>query len=87
MRDQDGDSGWFELIKTIRAEHGVGILEAEKVAVQDPTRRRWLERRINSDRKCRKLALSDIKQNGDDSLVCWQGDRLVVRAEIYAQYE
>lgn len=81
MQD-DSDGNWFEMIKSIRAERGVSILDAEKLAVRDPKWRRWLERRINSDRKCQKLAFTDMRLNGRDSLICWVGDRLVVRDQV-----
>ena len=83
--DEDGD--WFRLIKSIRAQRGVGILEAEKIAVQEPKWRRWLERRINIDRKCRKLALYDMRLNGAESLICWEGERLVVRSDTQTPTE
>ena len=76
---EPSDDDWFQLIKSIRAEHGVGIHEAERRALADPVRRRWVEKRINADRKCRKLAEHHMAAHGQASLIGREGETLVVR--------
>ncbi|PZU59298.1 MAG: hypothetical protein DI547_06715 [Sphingobium sp.] len=70
---------WILHIKELRERHGCGILEAEEVALTDPHWRRWVERQINSDEQCRRMALSHIRYNGDAALIEPRGDKLVVR--------
>jgi hypothetical protein len=48
----------IEEMKSLRATHGVSISEAEKMALADPAWRRWVERKINTDTRCRSAALS-----------------------------
>lgn len=76
MEDRDL---WISLIKALRVEHDAGILGAERIALADPAWRRWVERQINSDTKCRRMALSHVRYNGEASLIERDGDRLKVR--------
>ncbi len=70
---------WIIRIKELRAKHNVSIIDAERIALSDPNWRRWVERQINSDVRCRRMALSHIRYNGDASLIQRDGDLLKVR--------
>lgn len=70
---------WISLIKQIRQDHNVGILEAERIAVAQPEWRRWVERQINSDLKCRKTARSHMRLRGLESLIYEDGETLKLR--------
>lgn len=70
---------WIRHIKEVRAEHGVSILAAERLALADNQWRRWVERQINNDDRCRRMALRHIHYNGDEALICELGDRLKLR--------
>ena len=70
---------WTSRIKQLRQEHGVGIFEAERIALAQPEWRRWVERQINSDIKCRKVARSHMHIHGPASLIYEDGDTLKVR--------
>ena len=70
---------WIRLIKELRAEHDVSILDAERIALSDPSWRRWVERQINDDMRCRKMALAHIRFNGDDALIERIGEHLALR--------
>lgn len=76
MADRDG---WILLIKSLRDEHGWTIIDAERTALADPTWRRWVERQINNDAKCRRMALSHIRHHGDASLIDRHEETLIVR--------
>lgn len=70
---------WILHIKELREQRGVGIFEAEQLALAEPHWRRWVERQINSDERCRRMAVSHIRYNGDAALIERRGDTLVVR--------
>jgi hypothetical protein len=70
---------WIMLIKDLRVEHDASIIDAERIALADPAWRRWVERQINGDRRCRQMALSHIRHNGEMSLIERDGDLLKVR--------
>ena len=70
---------WILHIKELRAVHGVSIFEAEKLALADATWRRWVERQITSDDRCRRMALRHLRYNGDAALLGRDGERLFVR--------
>lgn len=70
---------WIGLIKDIRAERDAGIIDAERIALADPAWRRWVERQINNDETCRRMALRHIRYNGEASLLERDGDALRVR--------
>jgi len=72
-------SRWIQIIKQLRQEHGVGLFEAERIALLRPEWRRWVERQINSDAACRKAALSHLRRHGSNSLVLQEGQTLRVR--------
>lgn len=76
MEDRDR---WISLIKDLRVEHDASILDAERIALADPAWRRWVERQINSDRQCRRMALTHIRINGEASLIDHDGDTLKIR--------
>lgn len=71
---RDGYGRWLLLIKELRARHDVSILEAERIALSNPHRRRWVERQINAHQQCRKRALSHIRHNGKNALIQRDGD-------------
>jgi len=70
---------WVMLIKDIRSQTGASIFEAERLALQKPEWRRWVERQINVDAECRKTAKFHMLIHKLDSLIYWDGDRLRVR--------
>ena len=70
---------WIKLIKTLREERGVDIYEAEQLALEQPEWRRWVERQINSDPQCRKMALRHIGHHGPAALVIQAEGSLKVR--------
>jgi hypothetical protein len=70
---------WIGLIKDLRVEHDAGIIDAERIALADPAWRRWVERQINNDMRCRRMALRHIHYNGEASLLERDGDALRVR--------
>ena len=71
---RDGFSRWLLLIKELRVLHDVSILEAERIALSNAHRRKWVEKQINGHRRCRKFALAHIRYNGDASLIHREGD-------------
>lgn len=70
---------WVHQIKDLRSRHGINIFEAERLALSNPQWRRWVERQINSDTRCRKMALNHLKIHGEEGLVRKDGDVLKVR--------
>lgn len=70
---------WIKLIKDLRVQYDASILDAERIALSDPAWRRWVEKQINSDTKCRRMALSHIRYNGDASLIERDDEMLKVR--------
>ncbi len=70
---------WIHHIKDVRAEHGIGLFEAQRVALADPQWRRWVEHQINTDNQCRRMALSHIRFYSPEALIDMDGDRLKVR--------
>ena len=75
----DDRNDWIKEIKRLREQHGVSIFEAEALALGDPVWRRWVEKMINSDERCRRMAMSHIRYNGDAALIELDGDLLKVR--------
>lgn len=71
---RDGYGRWLLLIKELRVRHDASVLEAERLALSNPHRRRWVERQINSHQQCRKKALSHIRHNGSNALIDRDGD-------------
>lgn len=67
---------WVLHIKKLRADHGVGLIEAERIALADPYWRRWVERQINTDNQCRRMALRHIRERGADALIERDGVQL-----------
>lgn len=70
---------WVEFIKALREQHGVNIHEAHQIAAAQPEWRRWVERQINSDSQCRRMALRHIKMGGPAVLLVQDGETLRVR--------
>jgi hypothetical protein len=68
---QEEQQRWVKLLKELRTQRNITLLEAERIAVSRREWRRWVEHRINNDRKCRRMALSHIKNNGVASLVAF----------------
>lgn len=75
----DGYGRWLLLIKELRARHNVSILDAERMALENPHRRRWVEKQINAYQRCRKYALAHIRYNGDAALIEREGETLSFR--------
>lgn len=69
---------WIRHIKDLRANHQVGLLEAERIALADPAWRRWAENQINTDDQCRRMALRHIGESGANALIETRGGRLLV---------
>ncbi|PWJ87059.1 hypothetical protein C8D77_11942 [Mesorhizobium loti] len=70
---------WILHIKEVRSRHGVSLLEAERIALSDPHWRRWVERQINADERCRKFARTHMAANRQASLVYRDGEVLKLR--------
>ncbi len=73
-KTRDGYGRWLLLIKELRVLHDAGILEAERIALSNPHRRRWVEKQINAHQQCRKKALSHIRHNDSLALIEREGD-------------
>jgi len=73
-RTRDGYSRWLQLIKELRVLHEASILEAERIALSNAHRRRWVERQINTHQRCRKHALAHIRHHGQAALILREGD-------------
>ncbi len=71
---------WIVLIKSLRTEHGVGIADAERMALAQPEWCRWVEGQINANERCRQMALNHMRDNGGASLIIRDGDALKVRS-------
>lgn len=69
---------WIRRIKEVRAEHEIGLLAAERFVLADPAWRRWVEQQINSDDRCRRMALRHIRESGASALIEIDDDRLRV---------
>ncbi|QZD96449.1 hypothetical protein K3136_00845 [Qipengyuania gelatinilytica] len=70
----DGYGRWLLLIKELRVRHNVSILCAERMALENRHRRRWVEKQINTNQRCRKYALAHIRHNGDAALIEREGE-------------
>ncbi|KPF69807.1 hypothetical protein IP88_11530 [alpha proteobacterium AAP81b] len=70
---------WILLIKELRAMHGCGIYDAERIALQNPIWKRWVEHKINHDLRCAKMARSHVRHNGDAALLVDNDGKLTVR--------
>jgi hypothetical protein len=70
---------WILLVKELRAEHDVSIYAAERRALADPRWRRWVDQQINTDARCRRMALHHLLHNGTSSLIERDGERFKVR--------
>ncbi|WP_137898903.1 hypothetical protein [Sphingomonas sp. 2SG] len=70
---------WILLIKELRAEHNISILAAERIALADPRWRRWVDQQINTDMRCRRMALHHMRHNDVEALLELDGERLKVR--------
>ncbi len=71
---RDGYSRWLLLIKELRVLHDASILEAERIALSNAHRRRWVEKQINTHQRCRKYALAHVRYHGDAALIDREGD-------------
>jgi len=72
--ERSGYGRWLLLSKELRVTHEVSVLEAERIALSNHHRRRWVEQAINSRQECRKRALAHIRYNGRDALISREGD-------------
>ena len=73
-KQSDGYGQWLLLIKELRLRHTVSILEAQRIALANRHRRRWVEKQINTHQRCRKYALAHIRHNGDAALIEREGE-------------
>lgn len=71
---RNGYSRWLLLIKELRVRDNASILEAERIALSNPHRRRWVEKQINTSQQCRKYALKHIRYNGKAALIEREGE-------------
>jgi len=70
---------WISLIKELRAEYQIEILEAERMALSRLEWRRWVAHQIRNDRKCRRMAAFHVRQNGDAALLELRDGHYVVK--------
>jgi hypothetical protein len=77
-RHPDDRHGWIYLIKELRVRHGCGIDEAHRIALSQPQWKRWVERQINVDHRCRRMAIRHMRDHGDAAMIQEQNGRLVV---------
>jgi hypothetical protein len=73
-KERSGYGRWLLLIKELRVTHNTSILDAERLALSNRHRRRWVEKAINSNLQCRKRALAHIRYNKEASLIEREGD-------------
>lgn len=71
---------WIFHIKKLRSERGIGLGDAERIALADSEWRHWVEHQINTDVQCRRMALRHIRERGEDALIERVEDRLRVRS-------
>lgn len=58
---------FIQLVKRTREKLGVNIDDAHDLIIADEEMRRLIARRINHDPECRKQALRDMRDKGDNS--------------------
>lgn len=75
----DDRQRWILLIKELRVTNGCSIYDAERIALLNPIWKRWVERQINSDPQCKKMARYHIRHNGDAALLVENEGQLTVR--------
>ena len=73
---------WILLIKELRVLHGCSILEAEHIALSQPSWRRWVEQQINRDAECAKSARWHIRHYGDAALIEERDGKLALRQHL-----
>lgn len=78
-REPDDGMQWILFIKETRCRTGCSIEEAHRIAWRDPHWRRWVQRRINIDPQCRKMAVHHLREHGDEALIKEEASRLRVR--------
>ncbi|TIX52142.1 hypothetical protein E5222_04625 [Alteraurantiacibacter aquimixticola] len=78
-RDPEDGMQWILFVKETRLRNGCSIEEAHQIAHRDLQWRRWVQRRINVDPQCRKMALRHIRDTGDGALIVKDGNRLRVK--------
>jgi hypothetical protein len=71
--------GWIEMIKTIRHVYQVSLVEAETLALAHEGWRRWCDRQLFTDPKCRTSALQEMRRNGPRSRFERDGERIRLR--------
>jgi hypothetical protein len=69
---------WIHHIQHLRAEHDTGLSDAQRIALADTKWRRWVEHQINTDDRCRRMALRHIREAGVNALIQIDDDRLRV---------
>jgi hypothetical protein len=70
---------WILFIKELRATYGYSIEAAEQDALSQPVWRRWVERQINTDPRCEKMARYHIRHRAERALIREQDGKLIIR--------
>ena len=52
---------WILHNQKVPAQNGVDILAAERLALEGDRWRRWVERQINGEERCRQMALRHMR--------------------------
>lgn len=71
---RDGYMRWLLLIMELQVLHDASQVEAERLALSNGHRRRWVEKQINTHQRCRKYALAHIRHNGHAALIDREGE-------------
>ena len=71
---------WIELMKSVRQIHDVSLDEATRLVLAHDGWRRWVTQRINTDARCRKMAVTYMRDGEAASPIEQHGSRLRVRA-------
>jgi len=70
---------WFELLKILRQAFDAPLHDTEAMVLRHDGWRRWCERQIVADPRCRKLARRHIRARGAEALLVVSGDRISCR--------
>jgi hypothetical protein len=70
---------WVYLLKELRVTHNCSIYDAERIALADPVWKRWVERQINTDQRCQRMARYHLRRHGEAALVAESDGKLIVR--------
>lgn len=79
---RDGYVRWLLLIMELRVLHNASLLEAERIALSDKHRCKWVEKQINTRQRCRKYALAHIRYNGEQALIDREGETFTFKVRF-----